>query len=79
MFRDEIRQLKTGFSELRKFGVLVGLTVLGTVFWMRHRPHLLVMTPVGPIVRAFGKDLGLKSSWPSGCHVPKWSKAEERL
>jgi hypothetical protein len=41
MIRDEIKQLKTGTSELRKFGLLVGsvFLVLGLLFWLRHKPH----------------------------------------
>jgi hypothetical protein len=40
MIRDEIKELKTGPVELRKFGLLVGgvFTVLGIVFWLRHKP-----------------------------------------
>jgi hypothetical protein len=39
MIRDEIKQLKTGPRELRKFGLLVGavFAALGVWFWLRHR------------------------------------------
>ena len=41
MIRDEIRQLKTGRGELRKFGLLVGgvLAALGVAMWLRGKPH----------------------------------------
>jgi hypothetical protein len=47
MLRDEIRQLKTGDRELRKFGLLVGgvFAALGILFWLRGKayyPWLLV-------------------------------------
>ena len=39
MIRDEIKQLKTGARELRKFGLLVGgvFALLGVVLLLRHR------------------------------------------
>jgi len=56
MFLDEIRQLKTGPSELRKFGFLVGavLAVLGTLVWIRHKPHYLWMLVPGILLILFG-------------------------
>jgi hypothetical protein len=38
--RAEIKELKTGERELRKFGWLVGgvFAVLGLLMWMRHKP-----------------------------------------
>lgn len=40
MIRDEIKQLKTGARELRKFGLLVGsvFALLGVILLLRHRP-----------------------------------------
>lgn len=40
MIRDEIKQLKTGGRELRKFGLLVGgvFALLGVILLLRHRP-----------------------------------------
>jgi hypothetical protein len=40
MVRNEIKQLKTGPRELRKFGLLVGgvFALLGIILWLRHRP-----------------------------------------
>ena len=45
--RDDIRQLKTGPRELRKFGLVVGgvFAALGVLFWLQHKPafpYLLV-------------------------------------
>lgn len=41
MIRDEIKQLKTGPRELRKFGLLVGgvFAALGIFFWLRGKSH----------------------------------------
>lgn len=41
MILKDIRELKTGRQELRKFGLLVGsvFLVLGILFWLRHKPH----------------------------------------
>jgi hypothetical protein len=40
MIRDEIKQLKTGGRELRKFGLLVGgvFALIGVILLLRHRP-----------------------------------------
>ena len=40
MIRGEIKQLKTGTRELRKFGLLVGgvFALLGVILLLRHRP-----------------------------------------
>jgi hypothetical protein len=40
MIRGEIKQLKTGARELRKFGLLVGgvFALLGVILLLRHRP-----------------------------------------
>jgi hypothetical protein len=47
MIRDEIKQLKTGTRELRKFGLLVGgvFALLGVILLLRHRataPYFLI-------------------------------------
>ena len=41
MLLDDIKQLKTGSRDLRKFGWLVGavFTALGLVFFARHKAH----------------------------------------
>ena len=41
MIIEEIRQLKTGERELRKFGWLVGgvLAALATLMWLRHKTY----------------------------------------
>jgi hypothetical protein len=41
MIREEIKQLKTGPGELRKFGLLVGFVflALGILFLLRHKTH----------------------------------------
>ena len=45
---DDIRELKTGPRELRKFGLLVGgvFAALGVMFWLRHKPAFpYLLTP----------------------------------
>ena len=39
--REDIKQLKTGERDLRKFGLMVGgvLIVLGVLLFLRHKPH----------------------------------------
>ncbi len=41
MVRDEIKQLKTGPRDLRKFGLMVGgvFAALGLIMLLRHKPH----------------------------------------
>jgi hypothetical protein len=43
MILDDIKQLKTGGRELRKFGLLVGgvFAVFGILMWARGKPHFL--------------------------------------
>ena len=52
--RDDIRQLKTGARELRKFGLLVGgvFAALGLFVLLRHRP-------AGPYLLAAGAFLSI--------------------
>jgi hypothetical protein len=47
--RDEIKQLKTGVRELRKFGLLVGgvFAALGVVLLLRHRPAAPYLLAIG--------------------------------
>ncbi len=41
MFLDDIKALKTGKTELRKFGLTVGgvFLLLGVIMLLRHKPH----------------------------------------
>jgi len=52
MIGDEIKQLKTGPRELRKFGVLVGggFALLGVVLQLRHRPAAPVFWVAGALL-----------------------------
>jgi hypothetical protein len=56
MILDEIKQLKTGGRELRKFGLLVGgvLAVLGVLMWVRGKPHFPWLLGPGIILVAGG-------------------------
>jgi hypothetical protein len=47
MIRQDLRDLKTGPRELRKFGLVVGAVfcLLGIVFWVRGRVHLPFLVP----------------------------------
>src|ERR1041385_3607049 len=42
MIREDIKQLKTGARELRKFGWLVGgvFAAIGLLMWIRPKPHV---------------------------------------
>jgi hypothetical protein len=52
MIRDEIKQLKTGRHELRKFGLVVGgvLALLGVIFLLRHRVAAPYFLAVGALL-----------------------------
>ena len=54
--RDDIRQLKTGVRELRKFGLVVGgvFVVLGVLFLLRHKAHWPFFLWPGVALTAFG-------------------------
>ncbi|HZF02472.1 MAG TPA: SxtJ family membrane protein [Methylomirabilota bacterium] len=54
--RDEIKQLKTGARELRKFGFLVGgvFAALGVVLLLRHRPAAPYLLGIGGFLILFG-------------------------
>ncbi len=58
MIIEEIKTLKTGPAELRKFGLLVGGIVLGSVVSRVILTLLffLVLTPTGLVARLAGKD-----------------------
>ena len=60
MIRDELKKLKTGPGDLRKFGLLVGgvFILLACWFWLRHKPFsLYLFLPAVPL-------LGLGLVWP---------------
>jgi len=54
--RDEIRQLKTGARELRRFGLLVGgvFVALGVILLLRHRPAAPYCLVIGGFLIVFG-------------------------
>ena len=54
--RNEIKDLKTGARELRKFGLLVGgvLAALGVILWLRHRPATPYFLGIGGLLILLG-------------------------
>jgi hypothetical protein len=56
MILEEIKQLKTGPRDLRKFGLLVGgvFAALGLLMWLRHRPHFPYYLTPGVLLMVFG-------------------------
>jgi hypothetical protein len=55
MLFDDLKELKTGRRELRKFGLLVGgvLAVLGLILWVKGKPHFAaVLVPGAALVLA---------------------------
>ena len=54
--RDDIKQLKTGPRELRKYGLVVGgvFAALGVLFWLRHKPAFPFLLAPGLVLMAFG-------------------------
>ena len=54
--RDDIKQLKTGDRDLRKFGLTVGgvFAVLGVLFLLRHKAHWPYFLWPGVVLIAFG-------------------------
>jgi len=56
MLREEIKQLKTGAHELRKFGLLVGavFTLLGVWFWWRGKGRYPYFLAPGAMLVVFG-------------------------
>ena len=56
MIRQEIKELKTGARELRKFGLLVGavFAALGMLFWWRHKGQYPYFLWPGIFLMCFG-------------------------
>jgi hypothetical protein len=56
MLREEIRELKTGRAELRKFGLLVGgiLFALGVLFWARGKARYPYFLAPGALLVVLG-------------------------
>jgi hypothetical protein len=56
MILEDLKQLKTGPRELRKFGLLVGgvFAAIGLVMWLRHKPHFPWFLAPGLGLMAFG-------------------------
>jgi hypothetical protein len=56
MIFDDIKSLKTGPRELRKFGLLVGgvFTVLGLLWLLRHKPHYPWLLTPGVVLIVLG-------------------------
>jgi len=54
--REEIRQLKTGARELRKFGLVGGgvFAVIGLLYWLRHKPLFPYFAAPGVLLVVFG-------------------------
>ena len=54
--RKDIKQLKTGPRDLRKFGLLVGgvLAALGILYLLRHKAHYPWFLIPGVVLMAFG-------------------------
>ena len=56
MIRQDIKELKTGIPELRKFGLLVGgvFAGLGILFWARGKGHYPYFLAPGVLLLALG-------------------------
>ena len=54
--REDIKQLKTGERDLRKFGLMVGgiFSALGILFLLRHKTHFPYFLWPGVVMLAFG-------------------------
>ena len=54
--REDLKQLKTGDRDLRKFGLLVGgvFTALGVIVLLRHKAHYPYFLWPGAVLIAFG-------------------------
>ena len=53
MIREELKELKTGPQELRKFGITVGgvFGLLALWFWWRHKPfYPFLLIPAAPLL-----------------------------
>ncbi len=53
---DDLKKLKTGARDLRKFGLTVGgvFVLLGVLFLLRHRSSYLSFLGAGAVLTAFG-------------------------
>ena len=53
---DDLKKLKTGVRELRKFGLMVGgvFFAIGVLFWLRHKPSYPVFLGLGSTLILFG-------------------------
>ena len=56
MIRQDIQELKTGPRDLRKFGLTVGgvFALLGTIMWLRGKPHFPWFLIPGSVLVLFG-------------------------
>jgi len=56
MIREEIKRLKTGTRELRRFGLMVGgvVAVLGCWFWWRGKTHFAYCLVPGALLMLLG-------------------------
>jgi len=56
MILEQIKKLKTGERELRKFGWLVGgvFTALASLMWLRHKAYFPYFFVLGVMLIAFG-------------------------
>src|SRR5690349_6788938 len=52
----DLKNLKTGARDLRKFGLTIGsvFLFLGLLFWLRHRPGYPFFLGTGGVLIAFG-------------------------
>jgi hypothetical protein len=53
---NDLRQLKTGWRELRRFGLIVGavFAALGVLFWLRHKPVFPYLLIPGAVLMGSG-------------------------
>ena len=56
MMLEDLKQLKTGRTELRKFGLLVGgvFAILGALMWLRGKGHFVYFLTPGVLLLALG-------------------------
>jgi len=72
--RDDIRQLKTGPPELRKFGLVVGavFAALGLFFLLRHKAHWPYFLWPGAALIVLGTIYFLQGLAVIACFLDKW-------